>query len=38
VVGRGKKYIALGGLRPYESAPMDAIVTDYLERRRVYQL
>lgn len=38
VVGSGKKYIALGGLRPYESAPMDAIVTDYLERRRVYQL
>ena len=38
IVGRGKKYIALGGLRPYESAPMDAIVADYLERRRAYQL
>ena len=37
VVGRGKKYIALGGLRPYQAAPMDAIVADYLARRQAYQ-
>lgn len=37
VVGRGKKYIALGGLRPYEAAPMDAIVAEYLARRAAYQ-
>lgn len=36
-VGHGKKYIALGGLRPYQAAPMDAIVAEYLARRQAYQ-